>query len=110
MIFIMIPSLHLCKMLAYCHFHQPAADADLYIICNLSQNRLLISVPVGICQVDIMTLSTTPTGIFCGCPSFNKVVKNKVTRIGKKTMQNRYTGFRRKIPHSRRVMFQSPLR
>ena len=39
-------------------------------------------------------------------PSLIIVVKNTVTRIGKNTMQNKYTRFLRKFPHSRRAIFK----
>ena len=57
-------------------------------------------------EVDVLSLSTTPTGIFVGRPSLIIVVKNTVTRIGKNTMQNKYTRFLRKFPHSRRAIFK----
>jgi hypothetical protein len=42
-------------------------------------------------EVGVLSMSTIPTGIPIGCPSFISDVKKKVTATGNSTMQNKYT-------------------
>ena len=55
-------------------------------------------------EVDVLSMSTTPTGISTGTPSPIIDVKKNMTSNGNATMQNQQMGFLSRMRHSRRAM------
>lgn len=66
----------------------------IFVVWNASSFLIIERV------VDVLSRSTTPTGMSVGCPLLISEVKNMVTITGNISMQNRYIGFFFNILHS----------